>query len=159
MRQMSFGDDPCVCYRLLELGRLRCHEQVDAATLEALIAEIIDDGALRQPVVVDSQTLVILDGHHRVRALERLGCVHVPAYLVDYRDPRIIVDCWQPGRAPLTKDEVVRAGSHGRPYPPKTSRHRFGPLALHAKPVPLAQLGMGAPAQGETSGSAKLNLF
>lgn len=146
MRRMAAGDDQGVCYRLVDLGRLRCHEQVDPAALAALIAQIIDDGELRQPVVVDSRTLVILDGHHRVRALQYLGCAEVPAYLVDYQDPRITVDCWQPGGGPLTKDEVVRAGSLGRPYPAKTSRHRFGPLALQARPVPLAQLGWRAPA-------------
>jgi hypothetical protein len=123
---------------LVDLGLLRRHEDVDTLALQALTAEILRDGLLRHPIVVDSSSLVILDGHHRVSALRDLGCRVVPAYLVDYRDPGITVGPWRP-ELPVTKDDVIRAGVLGRPYPPKTSRHAIEP-PLAARPVLLAEL-------------------
>jgi len=37
---------------------------------------------------------VVLDGMHRVAALERLGCKYLPACLIDYRSPSVKVRCW-----------------------------------------------------------------
>jgi len=125
-------------FRLVRLDALRKHEEVDAAALRSLTAEIRRDGELRCPVIVDGGSLVILDGHHRVSALRDLGCHVVPAYLVDYRDPRISVRPWRPD-LPVTKDDVVRAGYLERPFPPKTSRHEFS-TPPQARPVPLAEL-------------------
>jgi len=126
---------------LLELARLRSHEQVDESALRALAAEIQRDGRLLQPVIVDAESLVILDGHHRVSALRDLGCRLVPAYLVDYGDPAITVGSWRAETPPVSKDDVVQAGYLGRPFPPKTSRHCFGPTPPAERPVALEALG------------------
>jgi len=89
-------------------------------------------------VVVDRVSFVILDGHHRVLALQRLGCGLIPAYLVDYSDPGIVV--WPRRREiPVSKESVIASGLCGRLYPPKTSRHEWA-YPLNERPVPLALL-------------------
>ncbi|MGE5486001.1 MAG: ParB N-terminal domain-containing protein [Ignavibacteriales bacterium] len=125
-------------FALVEARTLMPHEEVDEGHLRELTEEIRRDGVLRQPVVVDARSGVILDGHHRVRALKGLGCTLIPAYLVDYSDAGIVV--W-PRRAeiPVSKESVVRTGLSGRPYPPKTSRHEW-PCAPVACPVSLSSL-------------------
>ncbi|MCR4397562.1 MAG: ParB N-terminal domain-containing protein [Firmicutes bacterium] len=126
-------------FALLEIDRLRPHEQVDERRLEELQKEIDRDGVVRQPIMVESQSMVILDGHHRVRALARLGCTVVPSYLVDYSDPGVAVYPRRPG-IPVDKESVVRIGLGGTPYPPRTSRHVWA-RAPHPRPVALALLG------------------
>ena len=125
-------------FALVDARRLTAHEEVDEDHLVELTAEILRDGILRQPVLVDSESGVILDGHHRVRALKTLGCSLIPAYLVDYLDSGIEVWPRRPG-IPVDKEGVVKAGLSGLPYPPKTTRHEW-PLPPEARPVSLSSL-------------------
>lgn len=79
---------------LVETGRLLLHEETIPEMLEDLVRSIKEDGVLRAPVVVDRETLVVLDGMHRVKALRILGCRFTCACLVDYRSPEIKVERW-----------------------------------------------------------------
>ncbi|NPV70958.1 MAG: ParB N-terminal domain-containing protein [Firmicutes bacterium] len=134
------GREKCLFrFRLLRLCGLKAHEHVDQRHLLELADEIRRDGELRQPVLVDERSMVILDGHHRVAALKRLGCLLVPSYLVDYSDDQITVWPRRPD-IPITKQNVVRMGLNGTLYPPKTSRHEW-PLIPPPAPVPLERLG------------------
>lgn len=130
-------------FGIVEAGALLPHEQVIKEHLVELIDRIWRDGMLRQPVIVDRASMVILDGHHRVSALKKLNCLFIPAYLVDYRDPCIVV---HPRRADIQvdKESVVRTGLRGVPYPPLTSRHEW-PSTPDSRPVALADLMDDAP--------------
>ncbi|MEM1712449.1 MAG: ParB N-terminal domain-containing protein [Acidilobaceae archaeon] len=88
-----------------------------------IIEWIVRDGAIHYPILVDKDTLIILDGHHRVEALRRLGYKLVPALLVDYDSDCISVSSWREG-VYVTKDLVREHGLTGNLLPPKTSRHK-----------------------------------
>ena len=79
---------------LEELTRVKIHEEVVPELLEKLVNQIRADNVAKDPVIVDLNTLVVLDGMHRVAALEKLGCKYLPVCLVDYRNPHIHVRCW-----------------------------------------------------------------
>lgn len=79
---------------LVELEGLNLHEEVDPGILRPLIHEIENDEALWCPVIVDKESMVVLDGTHRVNALRILGCKYVCVYFVDYSDPEIVVERW-----------------------------------------------------------------
>jgi len=85
---------PSLEIALVESDRLLMHEETLPDMLESLIDRIREDGVLRAPVIVDGETLVVLDGMHRVEALRRLGCRFICVCLVDYMDPEIRVDRW-----------------------------------------------------------------
>ena len=93
------------------------------------------------PLVVDMNTGVILDGHHRHQVALRLGLQCLPCVQVDYLgDETVELDVWPNcGRESITKEEVVQAGLQGDLFHPKTSRHR---LSDHLPPisVPLSRL-------------------
>ena len=93
------------------------------------------------PLVVDMNTGVILDGHHRHQVALRLGLQCLPCVQVDYLgDETVELDVWPNcGRGSITKEEVVQAGLQGDLFHPKTSRHR---LSDHLPPisVPLSRL-------------------
>jgi len=80
--------------RLEEVEKLHIHEEVLPRVLRKLTEQIRADGCFKHPVIVDSKTLVVLDGTHRVAAAERLGCRLIPACLVEYDNPHIKVSCW-----------------------------------------------------------------
>lgn len=123
---------------LIPIHRLRPHEQIDHERVEQLSEQIRNDKTVNQPVVVDEATNVILDGHHRYHALDRLGCTLVPCHLVDYMDPTIRVERWDNGR-PMDKKQLLQHGLNGTLLPAKTTRHRtLNDLPPH--PTPLKQL-------------------
>jgi hypothetical protein len=80
--------------RLEEIEKLHIHEEVIPDTLRLLTDEIRSENYLKHPVIVDSNTLVVLDGMHRLAATKKLGCHFIPVCLVDYENPHITVGCW-----------------------------------------------------------------
>ena len=89
------------------------------------------------PLVVDRNTGVILDGHHRHQVALRIGLKCLPCVLGDYqRDDSIELDVWPNcGRDSLTKEEVVQAGLSAELFHPKTRRHR---LPDHLPPISVS---------------------
>lgn len=124
---------------LVPAERLRIHEEVVAPKVEELAAALRREGSVRLAIVADATTYVVLDGHHRLAALRKLGCKRIPVLLVDYHQPGIRVGTWRAGEKPPSKDEVLRQAEAGKPFPPKTTRHFF-PWRLQEQPVPLAEL-------------------
>jgi hypothetical protein len=116
---------------LVDLDELREHEGIEPVHLEKLKNQILKDGILKKPIVVDRSTKIILDGHFRFNALKQLGCSKIPVFFVDYSSPRILVEGWRDGEA-VTKKDVIRAGLTGKKLPPKTSKHM---LRLHISEI------------------------
>jgi hypothetical protein len=80
--------------KIVELKDLHLHEETIPEFLDRLANSIEANGCLRHPVIVDKKSLLVLDGMHRVAALEKLGCKRIPVCLVDYENPAIVVGCW-----------------------------------------------------------------
>ncbi len=134
-------------FSIILLSELRAHE----LPLESRVEELKDDmrrrGVLIKPIVVDRNTMVILDGHCRCDALKKLDCSKVAVKFVDYTSEDIHVEKWDGGE--MTKDEVLKAGLSGRLMKPKTSKHiiRNGRRRVHISEIcenaliPLERLG------------------
>jgi len=118
-RPSSQGGDQCV---FLDLEELREHEEIRPAYLEELKNEILGDGILKMPICVDKETCIILDGHHRLHALRRIGCKKIPCILVNYHSPEIKVVPWREGEN-ITKEMITQTALTGGRMPPKTSKH------------------------------------
>lgn len=79
---------------LEDLSKVRIHEEIIPEILEKLVGDIESSSAVRDPVIVGLNTLVVLDGMHRVAALRKLGCRYLPVCLLDYQSPNVRVGCW-----------------------------------------------------------------
>ena len=79
---------------LVETESLRLHEDTILSSLDLVFKDIKMSRLLKSPVIVDGDSLVVLDGMHRVEALKRLDCKFTCVCLVDYMSPRIKVDRW-----------------------------------------------------------------
>jgi hypothetical protein len=88
------GDGIRLDIALVEIDDLLLHEETISGSLECLIVEIELSGVLRSPVIVGGESLVVLDGMHRVKALRSLGCRFICVCFVDYASPGIKVDRW-----------------------------------------------------------------
>jgi len=117
---------------------LKEHEEVSLDHLIQLKQEIKKDGFLKDPIIVDKNTNIILDGHHRFNSLKQLNCTKILAYFVDYNSPKIKVKNWRNGEKIMKKD-VIKAGLIGEKLPVKTSRHIIANRPLNLN-IPLKDL-------------------
>ena len=124
---------------------LRPHEQTITKKVDELEKMTNRWKAYVLPLVVDKNTGVILDGHHRHQVSIRLNLQCLPCVLVDYfGDETVELDVWPNcGRDSLTKEEVVEAGLNGALFSPKTSRHR---LSDHLPPISVSLTRLSLPA-------------
>ena len=107
----------------VKLNDLNPHEQVIEENLRKVLKSLKIEKRLKEPVVVDKETKVILDGHHRVKAYEILGLREIPCRLVDYSSEEVKVE---PNRnGDVSKEEVIEKGLSDELFPPKTSKHRI----------------------------------
>jgi hypothetical protein len=101
---------------------LKEHEQIRPEYLEKLKEEIKADGILKLSIAVDKNTNVIIDGHHRLHALKKLGAEKIPVTYFDYQTPEIKVLSWKKNET-VTKEQIIQAGMTGKRFPPKFSKH------------------------------------
>ena len=109
-----------ICF--IELEELKEHEEIRPDYLEELKNEILSDGILKMPIAVDRKTHIILDGHHRLHALKKIGCKRIPVILFDYQSAEIEVCPHREGET-VTKEMIIQTVLKGRKMPPKTSKH------------------------------------
>jgi L-serine kinase (ADP) len=106
----------------IEIEALKEHEEIRPDYLEELKNEILFDGILKMPIAVDKNTFIILDGHHRLHALKKIGCKRIPVILFDYQSPEIEVLPHREGET-VTKEMIIETALTGGRMPPKTSKH------------------------------------
>lgn len=127
-------------FRLVPLEELLAHEEIDEGGVHHLAEDIQGRRVVEDPiwVAVAEDSYVILNGHHRVAALRKLGATHAPAWVIDYPSSSVRLERWSDG-PPIGKDEVVRRAKAGELFPPKTTRHVMK-QELPSRPTPLEEL-------------------
>lgn len=127
---------------LVDINWLKEHEQVvSEERVQNLLQSTIEWDAYKMPLLVDSKSGAILDGHHRYAVGRAMGLSRLPAILVDYlNDETISVDVWPDcGLDCLSKEDVIEMSLSKDVFPPKTSKHDFVSsfIPIH---VPLSKL-------------------
>ncbi len=128
-------------FELVPVSDLLPHEKVDSNTVASVEQEIRAEGAVLEPILVADGSLVVLNGHHRLEVLRKLGARKVPAWIIDYHGSLITVDLW-PGTSVKkvpSKKQIESRARKGLLYPPKTSRHTLR-QQLPRRRTPLEEL-------------------
>lgn len=81
---------------LVKISDLLPHEMTIRSEIEWLMNDLNIRKELIWPILVDKNTNLILDGHHRVFALRELGYEKIPAHILDYDEDMIKLDTWYP---------------------------------------------------------------
>jgi hypothetical protein len=110
---------------LVAIDWLKPHEEVRWDGVEELARLTKRWGCYTKPILVDSKTGAILDGHHRHQVGIRLELSRLPAILIDYLvDERITVEAWpNADQKHLSKADIIEMSLSDELYPPKTSKH------------------------------------
>lgn len=76
------------------VAALRPHEEVIPWHVGQLAEEMRRDGIQRDPIIVDRESLVVLDGMHRLAAFEKLGIENAVCCGVDYASKAVSLGRW-----------------------------------------------------------------
>jgi L-serine kinase (ADP) len=109
-------------FALLPIHDLKTHEAAEPDRVRRVMKQMQSTGVVKQAIIVDSKSMVVLDGVHRLTALEKLGAVRVPAWLIDYSDEEVLVFS-KDRKSQIPKEAVVIAATKGPKFPPKSTRH------------------------------------
>ncbi|HXY46789.1 MAG TPA: ParB N-terminal domain-containing protein [Thermoplasmata archaeon] len=131
-------------FALVPIRDLHAHEQFQDDCVVALMEELRRAGVMNEPIWVSRDSLVILNGHHRVEAMRRMGASRMPAWLFEYESEVVSLEPWRPG-PPIPKAEVIRRGVSGHLFPPKTTRHK---IQVELPPHPTSLADLLAPERG-----------
>ena len=119
---------------LVALDWLKPHEEIKTRNRDKLLDMTKRWGGFTKPLLVDSETGAILDGHHRHSVAISLELKRVPVILINYlRDEEITVDVWPGcGLDSISKEDVIAMSLSGNLYSAKTSKHT---IANHMPPI------------------------
>ena len=79
---------------MIDITTLKPHEEVIDSLVDSIADAIRVQGFVRDPLIVDKDEHVILDGMHRYSSLRSLKCRFAPCCLVNYDSPLIKVGSW-----------------------------------------------------------------
>lgn len=114
------------------------HERVRLRHAAFALLKMILSGRFDAPILIDSRTKTILDGHHRSYAAHRLGLKIVPCYCIDYLEDESIQVYTRRPDIFVDKREVIKMALSERVFPHKTTRHEYKTPLF--KPLPLNEL-------------------
>ena len=119
---------------LVPMEWLKPHEEIKVKNRDKLLEMTKRWRGFTKPMLVDSITGAILDGHHRHSVAVSLKLKRVPAILIDYlNDEEIKVEVWPGcGLDSITKQQVIDMSLSDNLFPPKTSKHT---ISNHMPPI------------------------
>jgi ParB-like chromosome segregation protein Spo0J len=124
---------------LVDVNKLNEHEEIDQDNLIKVKETITRTGFFKEPIIVDKENMIVLDGHHRLNMCKQLGLKRIPCMLVDYiKDKKIRVESRRKDFI-ITKQAVVEKAKSKTLFPNKTTRH-FIPRRMKGLKISLASL-------------------
>ena len=108
----------------ININDLKCHEKIYTDCGEKLYNYLIslEEFKTIPIIIVDKNTNIIIDGHHRYYALTKLNITDIEVLYIDYNNDNIIVN---PDNLEITKEHVLQAGETNQLLEPKTTRHNI----------------------------------
>lgn len=94
MNSNSWMDQLSFTITFLKISEVKPHEEIIEKNTSELIKSIKKDGVQIDPVIVDKNTNVALDGMHRISALRAIDAKRIMVAKVDYFDEKIKVHRW-----------------------------------------------------------------
>ena len=111
--------------QLVPIEDLLPHERVILPRAVALFTKMFWDQVFLQPIIIDRNTKVILDGHHRWWVSRKLGLRRIPCYSIDYLNDTSVLCEPRRDDVPVTKESLLATAMSGGIFPPKTTRHLY----------------------------------
>ena len=128
---INFAEKPVVQFKLVDTDSLRPIEKINPRHYGEIEADIMKQGTMLMPLIVDKASHAVLDGSHRYAFLVKHGYRFAPVLLCEYDDESIFVGTHLGHRFEhnnskwISKKHVRATAISGNLYEPRTTRHFF----------------------------------
>jgi hypothetical protein len=135
MISSNIKNDLVLDTRLVNVDQLLPHEEVVSDRLITLVdyLKTLKPYIIVPSILVCDKTNMIVDGHHRFYALQKLNFTKVPVTYIDYASDKIVADL----EGKVLKGDLIIAAKNGKVLSPKTSFHHVLDEDLHFQPLIL----------------------
>jgi hypothetical protein len=123
--------------RFVNPRELLPHEEVENDHVTDIIYSMQSTKKWICPIIVHTDSLVVMDGHHRRVAAIRMKLSAVPCLMLSYD---IVAVHSMRGEYICTPDLIIANGRARKLYPPKTTKHEF-PILPIIEPINIECLG------------------
>lgn len=103
--------------RILPISSLHLHEETQEEYTERIKRMLRASNLVKNPVIVERRSRVVLDGTHRVAAFSELGYKNILCQLVDYSSPKLKVGVWFPTFASKNPEKALEGLIFTKPIP------------------------------------------
>ncbi|MGH9547803.1 MAG: ParB N-terminal domain-containing protein [Terriglobales bacterium] len=130
-------DQNKILLRFISPSELFPHEEVDNDNVTNIICSIQSSRKWIWPIIVEEDSLVVIDGHHRRAAAVSMKLSAVPCLMLSYNIVAVRSMRQQYICAP---NLIIANGKARNLYPPKTTKHEFPKLPI-IEPIDIEYLG------------------
>lgn len=123
---------------LLSLDQLKPHEKFCAKNFEYWLAQIEEQQCWTNPILVDREHNIIMDGHHRYQIALQLKLKYIPCILISYDNQFLALSSYSDGTQ-INCKQIISAACCGRLMEKKSTRHCLA-YSLPQVNIPLAIL-------------------
>ncbi|MDC0271410.1 ParB N-terminal domain-containing protein, partial [Akkermansiaceae bacterium] len=115
----------------IKVDELKPIELINKRHFSSLESQILEDGAMKEPLIIDSKSMAVLDGSHRYAFCKKYNIEQIDVLVVDYDSDLISVGTRLHHRIEidsklwLSKQKVRFTAYSGKLFNPRTTRHFF----------------------------------
>ena len=109
-------------FSLKKVSELIPSEKISKESASSLYEEILKSKIWKFPILIDINTNIILDGHHRFAVAKKLQLKYIPCILVEFNSPLISVTSWKTGKV-LCKKTILNEAILGNLFDYKTTKN------------------------------------
>lgn len=135
MYSIDLKENLFVSNELLIVSKILPHEEVVIERMDKLVEYLtsLKPYIIIPSILICSKTNMIIDGHHRFYALQKLGYEKVPITRINY-DSNLIKTHIEDT---ITKNNLLEAALSGKMLPPKSSFHHIIDMNYKLQPIIL----------------------
>ena len=135
MYSIDLKENLFVSNELLSVSKILPHEEVVMERMDKLVDYLtsLKPYIIIPSILICSKTNMIIDGHHRFYALQKLGYEKVPITRINY-DSNLIKTHIEDT---ITKNNLLEAALSGKMLPPKSSFHHIMDMNYKLQPIIL----------------------
>lgn len=129
--QQPLENEKMVCYlnelvtiHFLSPQLLKPTEKHDPAKVSFLAEKISTEGIWCEPLLLERDTHIIMDGHHRYRVAKALNLSIIPCLRLTYSNPHLTVKSRMPNKD-IQPENIIQAGLTGNLLAYKSTRHQL----------------------------------
>ena len=113
-----------VSVKLLKLAQLKPHEKFCHSNFEYWLEHIRKAQFWSEPILVERQHKIIMDGHHRYQIALALKLKYIPCIVTSYANQFLSVAAYR-NASPLSSEQIINAATCGILMEKKSSRHQL----------------------------------